>query len=157
MTLLLLAVTALACALMGGVFFAFSSFVMPALGRIPAEEGIHAMQRINIDVYHWTFMGAFLITPIACIVTAVYAYRSGSDTAAHFAILGCVVYVVGNFLVTAGGNVPLNNTLAGLDATGVDAARSWAHYLSSWTRWNHIRTGASMVAASFFLLALRAL
>jgi hypothetical protein len=58
---------------MGGVFFAFSSFVMPALGRIPVAEGIRAMQRINVDVYHWTFMSTFFLTPIACVGIAAYA------------------------------------------------------------------------------------
>ena len=150
----LLALTTLACGLMGGTFFAFSSFIMPALGRVPAEEGIRAMQRINIDVYHWTFMGAFLLTPLLCIATAVQAYRSGNQHAALFAIVGCVVYVVGNFFVTAGGNVPLNNALAEVDATTVDAAHTWTHYLVNWTRWNHVRTAASMIAAASFLTAL---
>lgn len=43
MTFWLTVIAALASALMGGVFFAFSSFVMPALGRIPPAEGIRAM------------------------------------------------------------------------------------------------------------------
>ena len=150
----LLALTTLACGLMGGTFFAFSSFIMPALGRIPTEQGIHAMQRINIDVYHWTFMGAFLLTPVLCIATAVQAYRSGSPHAALFAIVGCLVYVVGNFVVTAGGNVPLNNALAEVDAATVDAARTWSSYLANWTRWNHVRTAASMIAAACYLAAL---
>ena len=36
-------VAALGCALVGGVFFAFSSFVMKALGRLPAPQ----VQRIT--------------------------------------------------------------------------------------------------------------
>ena len=48
MTPWLLATSALACGLMGGTFFAFSSFVMPALSRIPTEEGIRAMQRLSL-------------------------------------------------------------------------------------------------------------
>lgn len=157
MTPWLLATSALACGLMGGTFFAFSSFVMPALSRIPTEEGIRAMQRINIDVYHWSFMGTFLLTPILCVVTALQAYRSGNEQVALLAIVGCTVYVAGNFFVTAGGNVPLNNDLAALDATTVEAARGWTRYLSNWTRWNHVRTAASMIAAACFVLALRSL
>lgn len=148
--------TALACGLMGGVFFAFSSFVMPALGRVPVAEGIRAMQRINIDVYHWTFMGAFMATPIACIATAAEAHRSASPAAATYAVVGCVVYVLGNFAVTAAGNVPLNKALAAVDADTLDAAQQWSHYLVRWTRWNHVRTAASVIAAASFVLALRA-
>ena len=150
----LLTASALACGLIGGVFFAFSSFIMPALGRIPAAEGIHAMQRINIDVYHWTFMGAFLATPVVCVVTAIQVYRLGSHDAALFAIAGAIIYVIGNFFVTAGGNVPLNNALATVDPSTLDAAATWSHYLTHWTRWNHVRTVASFVAAACFTLAL---
>jgi uncharacterized membrane protein len=151
--------TALACALMGGVFFTFSSFVMPALGKVPVEEGIRAMQRINIDVYHWTFMGTFFATPIACIAAAAYAIWSQgwNQEAALYAILGCIVYVLGNFVVTAAGNVPLNNALAAVDAESAEAVRLWVRYLSRWTRWNHVRTVASMIAAGAFLFALKAL
>jgi uncharacterized membrane protein len=38
---------ALGCGLVAGVFFAFSTFVMKALARLPAEQGIAAMQAIN--------------------------------------------------------------------------------------------------------------
>jgi len=41
-------VTALGCGLVAGVFFAFSTFVMAALRRLKPEEGISAMQSINI-------------------------------------------------------------------------------------------------------------
>jgi uncharacterized membrane protein len=144
---------------MGGVFFAFSSFVMPALGRIPVAEGIRAMQRINVDVYHWTFMSTFFLTPIACVGIAAYAIsRFGWDsTVALYAIPGCIVYVLGNFVVTAAGNVPLNNALAAVDAETADAASVWVRYVTGWTRWNHVRTAASMVAAGAFVLALKAL
>ena len=43
-------VTLLGAAMIGGVFFAFSSFVMKALARLPSAEGIAAMQSINIVV-----------------------------------------------------------------------------------------------------------
>ncbi len=39
---------ALGCSMMAGVFFAFSAFVMKALARLPAEQGVAAMQAINV-------------------------------------------------------------------------------------------------------------
>ena len=36
-------------ALVAGVFFAFSSFVMKVLARVPSAEGIAAMQSINVE------------------------------------------------------------------------------------------------------------
>jgi len=35
------------CGLLAGVFFAFSTFMMKSLSRIPAEQGIAAMQSIS--------------------------------------------------------------------------------------------------------------
>lgn len=46
----LAALAALGSALMAGTFFAFSSFIMGALGRLPPAEGISAMQSINVVV-----------------------------------------------------------------------------------------------------------
>ena len=39
---------ALGCGLIAGVFFAFSTFVMKALARLPSGEGMAAMQSINV-------------------------------------------------------------------------------------------------------------
>jgi uncharacterized membrane protein len=43
-------VAALGCGLNAGVFFAFSSFVMAALRRLPPAQGIAAMQSINVEI-----------------------------------------------------------------------------------------------------------
>ena len=47
---------ALGCAMMAGVFFAFSAFVMKALARLPAQQGIGAMQAINVAAVTFAFM-----------------------------------------------------------------------------------------------------
>ena len=154
MTLWLTVTAALASALMGGIFFAFSSFVMPALGRIPPAEGIRAMQRINIDVFHWSFVVAFFGTPAACLALAVQALRHWNDAGAPFAIAGSVVYLVGCLLVTGAGNVPRNNALAKVDANTVDARREWERFARGWVRWNHLRTVACLAAAAAFVAAL---
>jgi len=64
------------------------------------------------------------------------------------ALLGGIVYVAGMLGVTMLFNVPLNNALASA------GSETWARYLSSWTRWNHVRTVASMGAASLFIAAI---
>ena len=45
---------------MAGTLFAFSVFVMRALGRLPAAHGIAAMQSINIAVVNPWFMTVFM-------------------------------------------------------------------------------------------------
>ena len=53
-------VSAVASALVVGVFFAFSVFVMRALAALPAAQVAQAMQRINATVIHPLFLGVFL-------------------------------------------------------------------------------------------------
>ncbi|HET9531010.1 MAG TPA: hypothetical protein VFQ92_11700, partial [Blastocatellia bacterium] len=55
-------VTALGSGLIAGVFFAFSSFVMRALCRLPTREAIAAMKSINVAVLNAWFLGTFLGT-----------------------------------------------------------------------------------------------
>jgi uncharacterized membrane protein len=54
----------LGSAVIGGVFFAFSSFVMKALARIPSSEGVAAMQSINVVVIIPTFLSVFMGTTV---------------------------------------------------------------------------------------------
>lgn len=58
--------SALGCGLMAGVFFAFSTFVMKALGALPPAQGIAAMQSINVAVINRWFMAAFFGTALLC-------------------------------------------------------------------------------------------
>ena len=49
-TFVLTLLAALGSGLIGGVFFAFSAFVMKALARLRPDQGIAAMQSINVTV-----------------------------------------------------------------------------------------------------------
>lgn len=139
---------------MGGVFFAFSSFIMPALGRIPVPEGIRAMQRINVDVYHWSFMGPFFGIPLLCVGLAVLAVLDWGAPATPYLFGGSVTYVVGCFGVTAAANVPRNKALAAVDPDSTAGAEVWKSYLREWVWWNHVRTAACVVATGVLGAAL---
>ena len=60
--ILIVILSALGSGAIGGVFFAFSNFVMPALARVAPAEGIHAMQAINVTVLNRLFLGTFMGT-----------------------------------------------------------------------------------------------
>ena len=152
LTLVAGVLTLLGSALIGGVFFAFSSFIMKALARVPAAEGIAAMQSINVVVLNRSFLGAFMGTTLLSIAVLVLVLSSGSLPSMMFFTGGSIFYFVGTFLVTMLGNVPLNNQLAAVSATDPDATELWTHYLQRWTMLNHIRTVAAMLAASLFAL-----
>ncbi len=144
----------LGSALVGGIFFAFSSFVMKALARVPSAEGIGAMQSINVVVLNPSFLGAFMGTAVLSLVAGGLALAGWGRPSASFFLGGALFYLVGTFLVTMLGNVPLNNQLAAVSATDPAARDVWEHFVSRWTAWNHVRTAAAMVAALLYSLGL---
>lgn len=144
----------LGSAVIGGVFFAFSSFVMKALGRVPSAEGIAAMQSINIVVLNPSFLGAFIGTAAISVLVAGLAVTGWAMPSSPFYLAGALLYLVGTFLVTGLGNVPLNDQLAAVSATDPEAISVWRHYLDRWTLLNTIRTGAAVAAVLMFVLGL---
>ena len=150
---LLTLVALLGCALMSGAFFAFSTFVMKALARLPAPQGIAAMQSINVAVINPWFLTPFLGTAALCALLAASPLWRGEE-ANVWRIAGGLLYVAGTFLVTMAFNVPRNDALAAVDPAGPDAPRSWAAYLAVWTAWNHVRTLAALGATASLALAL---
>jgi uncharacterized membrane protein len=146
--------TALGCGLVAGVFFAFSSFVMASLKRLPAVDGIAAMQSMIIVAVTPVFMGALFGTAAACLGLMVWAVISWGEGPATLVLAGCVLYLVGTIGVTMARNVPLNNRLARLHPQGADARAYWAKYVTRWTAWNHVRTSAALAAAALLTVAL---
>jgi len=146
--------TALGCGLAAGVFFAFSSFVMSGLGRLPAGQGIAAMQSINITAVRPLFMIALFGTAAATLPLLVIGIRYRDQRPGLLLVLGAVLYLVGAIGLTVVYHVPHNDALALLDPNGPGAAAEWHDYLVGWTRWNHVRTLSSLGAAAAFTAAL---
>ena len=133
-------VAAVGCAAMGGVFFAFSAFVMAALRRLPAAQGVAAMQSINVVAVTPLFMTALFGTALACVAAIV-----DGEIAAG------AVYLLGVIAVTIAYNVPRNNALASVDPGSAEAERLWARYLTEWTAANHVRTLSGLAAAALLI------
>ena len=146
--------SALGCGLMAGVFFAFSTFVMSALARLQPPQGIAAMQAINITAINPWFMTVLFGTAAACLLLAIATLLKWQQPGAVYVLIGSLCYLVGTILVTIAFNVPLNDALAAINTDNADGANLWVSYLANWTFWNHIRTLASIVAATAFTLAL---
>ncbi|MEE1867813.1 anthrone oxygenase family protein [Pseudomonas auratipiscis] len=152
--LLLILATALGCGLMGGLFFAFSNFVMKALERIPEQSAVAAMQSINQVVINRLFLALFFGTALTSIALLVWAYQRWPLPGSLCMAIGSALYLAGNVLVTLLFNVPKNQTLARLDPASSEAAAAWHRYVPSWNRWNHVRTATALAAAAWLMLAL---
>jgi uncharacterized membrane protein len=148
--------TALGAGLVAGAFFAFSTFVMAALGRVPAPEGIRAMQAINVTVINPWFMTALFGTGAASVAVIVAALTGWDGSYGPYLVAAAVLYLVGCVGVTMAFNVPRNNVLARLDPEAHGSADTWRRYLVEWTAWNSVRTVASLAAMAALIAGIAA-
>jgi len=153
MTLLVFA-AAIGAALVAGIFYAFSTFVIQALGRLVPREGIAAMQSINVVVINPLFFLAFFGTGALCVATIATSLLSETGVSLAPALTGGILYIVGCIGVTMVGNVPLNERLAKVSPNDAEAESLWKLYLARWTLWNHVRTAASLAAAVLLVIAM---
>jgi uncharacterized membrane protein len=152
--LVLTVLSILGCGLASGAFFAFSSFVMKSLKNLPTSQAVAAMQSINLTVLRSSFMAVFLGTAGACLVLGASSLIRWELPGSACLPAGCLLYLLGTFLVTAMGNVPLNQTLAAVAADGEESESFWANYLRAWTFWNHIRAAAALAASLALISSL---
>jgi len=173
---------AVGCGLVGGVLFAFSTFVMAGLRSVAPDVGAAAMAAINRHATRAPFGSLLLVTTGLVAVLGVVAATRLDEAGAGLVLAGAVVYLVGGIGVTAAVNVPLNDRLEAAEAAvSTSGARSgeaspsgggsggsrvrpasptaerdrvWAGFLERWVAWNHVRTLACAVAALLLTLGL---
>lgn len=153
--LVLLQFSVLAYALLGGVFLAFSDFIMRSLARTGGVGGVEAMQVINREVFRWVFMALFLGMAAISVFILIYGATNLTDTPGLLIMLGASLYLVGCFAVTIVFNVPMNEALADMELSS-DATRDYwtSTYLPRWTMWNTLRTLACALAAALMLVGI---
>ena len=151
----LTAVSAVGSGVVGGVFFAFSVFVMTALSRLPKPQGIVAMQEVNRAAPTPWFMAALFGTALTCLALAVASLADGmDDAAAWYRVAGSALYLVA-VVLTIVYHVPRNDALDAVDPGAAGAPADWDRYVSAWTAWNHVRTVVCIAAAALFTIAQR--
>lgn len=148
--------TCIGAGIVGGVFYAFSTFVMKALSQLPANQGMAAMQRINAVVLNPLFLGVFMGTALLSIACLIFSFQPWSALRSPLLLTTGLLYLGGAFCVTAACNVPRNERLARLQPESPEAASYWAAYLREWTKWNHVRTAAAIAAAACSAASLAA-
>ena len=157
MTLFITLLVALGSGLIAGVFFGFSSFVMPALARLEPTQGVRAMQSINVVVLNRWFLGVLLGTALGCGGLALSTLGSWSEPGALLRFAGSCLYLAGPILVTCCYHVPRNGALSRLSAESAEAERFWLQYVAGWNIWNHVRFASAFAASALLTLALLAL
>lgn len=149
----LVALTAASSAILGGAFFAFSAFVMPGLARLRAEDGVAAMQAINLAAPRSLLMVPLLVSAAGSAAVGVHALVAGGAGDRPLRLVAAATGLA-CFAITAAANVPRNDALAALTPRSPDLLTQWATYLSQWTALNHVRTGAALVSAALLVAQL---
>lgn len=145
---------AVGTATVGGVLYAFSTFVMPALRSLPPAEAAAAMQRINVAAVRPGLMVAMFGTAAVCVAVGVGVLTTGVSRRSVALVAGSALYLVGTIGVTMAYHVPLNNALAATDPTDPGTVTLWRDYLRRWTAGNHVRAAAGLLAAAALVWGL---
>ena len=135
---------------LGGVYFAFSFFVMQSLNKIDHKEAINAMSSINLVILKSPFMILFFFSSfiaLALFLKSIFAYEILSSRG--FASL---VFLIGMFLCTAIKNVPLNDKLASFNDS-LSPEIEWNYYYKNWIMWNHVRTASCFLSMAILLFS----
>jgi uncharacterized membrane protein len=135
--------------LAAGFFYSFDCSIVNALGKLPDNQYLAAFQSINRVIlnpyFFMSFMGSLILLPIATWMT----YKTGNSSSFYFMLAAAILYVVGVFGVTIGGNVPLNDMLDKFDIANASAEVLQGMRLKFEEKWNflqHIRTYAAILA-----------
>lgn len=151
MTLSLLLLTAAAglTGLLAGLYFAFTTAVMPGLADTEDQVFVTAMRRMNARILNGWFLAVFLGAPLLAAAAAVAALTGDGVPAPGWTVAGAVL-VVSGLLITGRINVPLNEALA---AAG-DPAAARRDFERRWVRWNLVRTLATTAGLAALLAGL---
>jgi uncharacterized membrane protein len=148
-------VTAVGAGVAGGVFFAFSTFVMQGLRAVPPRDGLVSMQAINRAAPTPAFMVVLLGTAAACVGLGIWSLTGLDQPGAWYRVIGCGLYLAA-IVLTVAYHVPHNDALALVDPDAADAARRWVDYAGPWTALNHVRTLTSVAGAALLVIGSRA-
>ena len=150
----LVVAAAVGSGLAGGVFFAFSTFVMSGIRRLPPSQGVTTMQAINERATTPAFMTLLFGTAALALGLGVDAVAHRDEDTWGWVAAGSVAYLTA-IILTAAFHVPRNDALAALDPDSAEAAARWADYLREWVAGNHLRTATCTIAAVAFTLGSR--
>lgn len=137
--------------LITGLFFGFSTAVMPGLRRTDDRTFVAAMQGINEAILNPVFLTVY-VAPVVCLAFAAF-----TGPARPWVIAALVLYLA-TVVITGAGNIPLNDELvaAGLpdSASALESIRT--AFEKPWNRLHLVRTATVVAALGCCIGALRA-
>jgi uncharacterized membrane protein len=154
MPTIVLAVGLVLNGLMAGLYFGFSTAVMPGLARTADRTYVTSMQRIDESILNPRFLATFVGALVVPIVAVVLHLGDDGRDRLPWIVAGAMLYGA-TTVITGAVNVPLNNQLqAAGDVTGQSAPAVRAAFHDRWTRFNTARTVLATAAVIALTVAL---
>ncbi|MFC4609581.1 DUF1772 domain-containing protein [Streptomyces maoxianensis] len=154
MATLLLALAIIFTGLYAGFMLTFQISVMPALAKLPDDQFLPVMRRINEVVPRPVFLLLFfgiIAFPAAALAVPV---DGRTDTQRWLIVAGLVSAVI-NHLITIAGNIPLNNALATAESAPPAAPDSEVRAAFE-PRWNLLHLIRTLFTIAAFALLVGA-
>ncbi|MEE9337584.1 MAG: anthrone oxygenase family protein [Methylococcaceae bacterium] len=141
--------------LMAGIFFTWTNAVTPGIGKLKDLEYLSALQSMNRVILNPIFYIVFICPILALPLATVLNYNSASSLVFTLLLIASAIYLLGVFIITVAGNIPLNRVLdkTNLDNFNLEDAENLRNEIETkWNNFNLIRTITS--STSFILLIL---
>ena len=129
--------------LLAGFFFAWWCSCMIGLRNVGDDTFVETMQAINDVLPNSRFAIPFFAPAVLAPFAAWRAFATGNDAAGWWCVAATILSIV-TFVITAAGNVPLNNALEAAGRDDDSSAR--AAFEEPWVRLNTLRTVTSFAA-----------
>lgn len=141
--------------LLAGVYYAYATSVMPALGSFDDKTFVEVMNKISVVIVNPWFMLSFLGSIAFAIAAGAFHLRAELRPVLIWIAVGLVLNLI-SFFITSGVNVPLNNQLATANGAHgpVDYAALRQQFEGSWVHWNVVRGLFNTAAIGTFAWAL---
>jgi uncharacterized membrane protein len=149
-------VAAVGAGLMGGVMFAFSTSILPGLRRLSPAQAVEAMAQFNRTIVNPVFLLLFVGLAAAAVLLLGLAPFTTRQPGGGYRVAAALLILIGVFVVSGAGNIPLNDRLDTVDPAGATATAEWAHFVGRWVLLNNLRTLAAAASSVLLVLSLRA-
>ena len=131
-----LLVAAVLAGLQAGTYFTWATGVMPGLAKVDDRTFVSAVQQMNVAIVNPVFLTTFVGAPLLAGVAIAVAGPNARPWA-----IAATVLAIGTVVITAAGNVPLNDALAAAGPVDriADLAAVRADFESLWVKLNVAR------------------
>lgn len=146
--------TAVGSGIVSGAFFAFSTFAIKAIAALETPAAVRAMQSVNVMAVRPPLMIALFGTALLSIVMIIFGVLGLGQGHGWWFLIGALLYLIGNPVLTIAYNVPRNNALAAVDPDTPEAAEVWQRYLREWVPANTVRSITAALATALMIIGL---